>query len=196
MRKLFAALVKYIIMFAVIVGLVWFVGFKFREYTLPFETFMAPKVDKIAFMTGLKEDTTGYGAIRDSILTPYDELEMEIQASRAAIVARNLQLDTLIQQNTSFQDSLIDEKDKLIAKQIELTAKEDENLTKLAKIYEAMKPNEAAGIILQLSDQAAVEILYKMSEQAAGKLIAALGDPIRAADISNRYRRLQTEIKK
>jgi len=196
MKKLFASIFKLVFIFLVIVGIFIFIGSQFRRYTLPFERVFQPKVDKFLIMVHLKEDTTRVGVPIDTLLTAEEELAL-------AIKTRMESLDSLEQILSVREDSLNLQRSRLesdradlTARQTELTDTEDENLTKLAKLYGQMKPKEAAQILLQLPDQTAVEILYRMNDREAGKLIEALGDPVRAADIISRYRRLQSIIKK
>ena len=196
MKKLFDSIFKFVFIFLVFVGIFVFVGSQFRRYTFPFERFLQPKVDKFLIMAHLKVDTTRMAVPIDTVLTAEEELAL-------AIKTRMDYLDSLEQILGVREDSLNlqqirleSDRAELTARQTDLTETEDENLGKLAKLYGQMKPKEAAQILRQLPDQTAVEILYRMNDREAGKLIEALGDPVRAADIITRYRRLQSTIKK
>lgn len=59
------------------------------------------------------------------------------------------------------------------------------SLSRVAKLYEQMKPAEAARIAGQLSTDLLVEIIPRMKPRAAGKLLSAM-DSKRAAEISRR----------
>ncbi len=59
------------------------------------------------------------------------------------------------------------------------------SLSRVAKLYEQMKPAEAARIASQLSTELLVEIIPRMKPRAAGKLLSAM-DSKRAAEISRR----------
>jgi flagellar motility protein MotE (MotC chaperone) len=104
-------------------------------------------------------------------------------------------LETNVKTREYSVDSL---KQELLSRQSELTDQESANITNLAKLFNSMKPEQAATVVLQLPDQTAVEILYQMKEREAGKLIEQLAqsDPVRAADITERYKRLVPPIKK
>ena len=196
MKKLFVSIFKLVFIFLIIVVVFIFIGSEFRRYTLPFELFFQPKIDKFLVFVNLREDTTGLAARIDTVLTAEEELALDIKM-------RMDYLDSLEQtlrvreDSVDFQKSMLEsDRAELVVRQTELTEIEDENLSKLAKLYAQMKPREAARILLQLPDQTAVEILYRMNDREAGKLIEALDDPVRAADIISRYRRLQSVIKK
>lgn len=73
-------------------------------------------------------------------------------------------------------------------KPIDLEQQKKEELkriSKLSRIYAAMKPEEAAGIITQLDDDTVVAVLSKMEEEQAAKILA-LTDSATAARISQR----------
>lgn len=58
-------------------------------------------------------------------------------------------------------------------------------IRKLAKIYEAMRPEEAAPILARMDDNEIVDILLRMRQRSAAKLMSNL-DPVTAARISKR----------
>lgn len=62
-------------------------------------------------------------------------------------------------------------------------AAEKKRVSKLARLYEGMKPQEAADIIDELEDRLAVAILQKMDESQASKILAKL-EPEKAARLS------------
>lgn len=62
-------------------------------------------------------------------------------------------------------------------------AQETKNISKLARLYGNMKPEEAVPILTQLDDPTVVVILNKMEEDQAAKILAQF-DPAKAAQIS------------
>ena len=65
------------------------------------------------------------------------------------------------------------------------TNEQKTGIRKLAKIYEAMRPEEAAPILARMDDEEIVEILLRMRQRSAAKLMSNL-DPVIAARISKR----------
>ena len=193
MRKLIAGLLKNILIFVIILALVGFVGYKFRSQTLPLETMLRPTVNKLFIMAGLQEDTTGVGLGIDTTLTAEEELRLQIDNRMNQLSLRSSMLDSIEQNIGLRQDSLEIQKQQLVTRQGQLTVTQNTNLAKLALLYNNMVPQQAAQILLQLPDQTAVEILYRMTDREAGKVIEALGDPVRAADILKRYQQIQTQ---
>ena len=196
MKKLFAGLLKYIFTFIVILIIVTVLGRTFREHTLSIERVLQPKVDKLFIMAHLKVDTTKVRV--DTTLTPKEELDREIETARSLLKMRLAYVDSL-ETNVKTREYSVDSlKQELLSRQSELTDQESANITNLAKLFNSMKPEQAATVVLQLPDQTAVEILYQMKEREAGKLIEQLAqsDPVRAADITERYKRLVPPIKK
>jgi len=57
-----------------------------------------------------------------------------------------------------------------------LKGEETANLKKLAQQYEAMKPDKAAPILKQLSENTAAKIMYLMRERSVGKILENLDE--------------------
>lgn len=77
---------------------------------------------------------------------------------------------------------------KELEQKIENLKKEDEkkndvNISKLAKVYNAMKPADAAQIMKNLNDELVIEILRRVKQRQAAKILSQL-PPARAARIS------------
>ena len=68
-------------------------------------------------------------------------------------------------------------------KQKEEEAAERKRVSKLAKLYNEMKPEAAADIMTDLDDEIAVAVLQKMDESQAAKVLAAL-DPGQSARLT------------
>ena len=74
---------------------------------------------------------------------------------------------------------------KLEARQLEYIAERDQSAAKLAKMYEAMKADEAAPILSGLDPEIVLDIMVRMKERQAAKIMAKM-DPALAALISTR----------
>lgn len=72
-----------------------------------------------------------------------------------------------------------------IEKQMQEAAKaEKKRAAKLARLYENMKPQEAADIMNEMDDATVISVLQRMEESAAAKVLAKL-DPVKAGRLSN-----------
>lgn len=74
---------------------------------------------------------------------------------------------------------------KLEARQLQYIAERDQSAAKLAKMYEAMKADEAAPILSGLDPDIVLDIMVRMKERQAAKIMAKM-DPALAALISTR----------
>ena len=188
MRKLIGSLIKYFIIFLVILALVAVAGNQLREYTYSVEQMLGPTVENLLIMVNLKQDTTGIGAAIDTTLTANEELGLQITLTQDLLAKRAALLDSIQQSIQVREDSINIAREDILSRQTVIEQAEQDNFTKLAKLFDAMAPEIASAVLLQLPDDSAVEILYQMSEREAGKLIESL-DPVRAADIIERFRR-------
>ena len=188
MRKLIGSLIKYFIIFLVILAFVAVAGNQLREYTYSVEQMLGPTVENLLIMVNLKQDTTGIGAAIDTTLTANEELGLQITLTQDLLAKRAALLDSIQQSIQVREDSINIAREDILSRQTVIEQAEQDNFTKLAKLFDAMAPEIASAVLLQLPDDSAVEILYQMSEREAGKLIESL-DPVRAADIIERFRR-------
>jgi len=83
-----------------------------------------------------------------------------------------------------------DEELKALQRQLEnlqqasaTTGDENPNIKQLAKVYDAMQPEKAAQIILELDDQLIASLLKRLKQRQAAKIMGAI-PPMRAAKIS------------
>ena len=74
-------------------------------------------------------------------------------------------------------------KEEIEKRQKEEEAAERKRVSKLAKLYNEMKPEAAADIMTDLDDEIAVAVLQKMDESQAAKVLAAL-DPGQSARLT------------
>ncbi len=74
---------------------------------------------------------------------------------------------------------------RLEASQKAYIQEKDQSAEKLAKMYEAMKPDQAAPIISSLDPDVILEIMSRMKDRQAAKIMAKM-DPALAAQLSTR----------
>ncbi len=74
---------------------------------------------------------------------------------------------------------------ELEARQSEYVAERERSATRLAKMYEAMKPDQAAPILGAMDMEVILEIMTRMKERQAAKILASM-DAGLAAQISTR----------
>jgi flagellar motility protein MotE (MotC chaperone) len=130
----------------------------------------------------------------------YDKTDIEaiqfamqaIEKKRSEVLTLEANLGTLRSNIAAEKEALVTEQDrlktlidKLALLQNDLAANEEQSLARLAKMYEMMKPNEAAEIASQLDVDLLVKIVPRMKERAAAKLISAL-DTSKAVQITQR----------
>ncbi|HEY6917868.1 MAG TPA: hypothetical protein VI412_01310 [Tabrizicola sp.] len=89
-----------------------------------------------------------------------DEREAEIELARAAVLKQNQELTALREDVSRLLD--------------QAKATEAADVSRLVKIYQAMKPTEAAGILQDADLELAVLVLSAMSERNAGPIMAAM----------------------
>src|SRR6056297_3631326 len=120
----------------------------------------------------LPELLAAIAAEHDALAARAAELDLraaEIDLARAAVMSQNQQLA-----------ALRDELSRLLEQ-----ARGDHNadITRLVKIYEAMKPAEAAAIMQEADLELAVLVISAMPERSSGPIMATM-DPMRANAIS------------
>jgi len=74
---------------------------------------------------------------------------------------------------------------KLDSKQSDYIEEREKSATRLAKMYEAMKPDQAAPIMSSLEMDIIIEIMSRMKERSAAKVLSKM-DPGLAAQVSTR----------
>lgn len=103
-----------------------------------------------------------------------DEREAEINLARALVLKQNEELTRL--------------REDVAALLEQAKGAEAADVTRLVKIYEAMKPAEAAGILQAADLELAVLVIAAMAERNAGPIMAAM-----AADRANAVSRILLE---
>jgi flagellar motility protein MotE (MotC chaperone) len=96
-----------------------------------------------------------------------DAREKELKKREALIAATNTEISGKVKELTTLKTEI----EKLMKKQ---TDEEQENVTRLVRIYEGMKPKDAARIFNALDMDVLVSVLGKMGEKKSGAIIAAM----------------------
>lgn len=97
----------------------------------------------------------------------------------------------LLRQNVAVQEKVLDDSRKqleaviakLESKQVAYVEEREKSAARLAKMYEAMKPDQAAPIMGALELEIVLEIMARMKERPAAKILSKM-DPGFAAQVS------------
>ena len=189
MKNLIKGLFKYLFLLFLFSVIIFFVGYFYRNQTRPIENLVQRTV-----VSRILPDTTGTGLAVDTVLTPEQELSIEINRRQQELAAQQSRLDSLEQAYTDSITAVSTLRQELMGMQQTLTQQESDNLDRLAKLYESIKPEQASQILMQLNEQTIAEILFRMSDRQAGKIMGEI-DPLMAADITTRLRQLKQQVR-
>ncbi len=114
---------------------------------------------------------------RDKLAVEWDEL----RAARKRVLLEQGEIDTR-QKEVEALLARVDEKLR------GASAEKAQTFDQLAKVYETMKPDAAAGILGDMDLETATEVLRRMKERNAAEILARF-DPARAAEVSKRMLR-------
>jgi flagellar motility protein MotE (MotC chaperone) len=131
----------------------------------------------------------------DAAKTRYDaeradleRLKKEVEADKQAIHAAADEIDKRVK-------GLAAERDELFRLRTHVKDDEKRNFTTVAKMYEAMPPEDAAKRLDELDDETAAKLVAQMSDRRAGRILAAMQTP-RAVLITKRLQALSPETTK
>lgn len=113
-----------------------------------------------------------------------DGREKELQKREALVAATNAEITAKVKELTSLKTEL----EALLKRQNEA---EDQNTARLVKIYEGMKPKDAARIFNDLDMDVLISVVSKMGEKKSALVIAAMD-----ADKARRLTLMLSENKK
>ncbi len=126
--------------------------------------------------------------LEQSQLFEANQKKIEELASQETRVQEEIaRLEALKAENAHYKDSIAADRNRIESLVGENRQLSDQRIEELAQVYGAMKPVEAAPILLNLQDTAISRILKKIPEnRSQAKLMAALGamDSKRAAEIT------------
>jgi flagellar motility protein MotE (MotC chaperone) len=129
-----------------------------------------------------KVEQVRHTARRDSMLAAgsrvFQAAQQEIaglKREQERLAEQQARLELLQAEIEKGREELVKERGQLEKKMAETPAIEDARFKKLAKIYQAMKPGEAAAILETIQDSQVAAILGKMTDdKQKGKILAAL----------------------
>lgn len=127
------------------------------------------------------KDYEGAERVFNDMATERDRIQQEredLNAQRQAAAAQQL---LLAQEREQLQAVIA----KLEERQKTYAAEQEQSAAKLAKMYEAMKPAQAAPIISALDLDIILDIMGRMKERPAAKILANM-DAALAAQVSTR----------
>ena len=115
---------------------------------------------------------------KDAALKRREELveneKQDLRTAEAALETRLLELQKL--------------RDQIREMLTDLDAEREERVASLVKMFESMRPKQAAAILAVTDDEVALEVLERMNQGKAGKTLAAM-EPKRAASLAERIGR-------
>jgi flagellar motility protein MotE (MotC chaperone) len=115
---------------------------------------------------------------KDSALKRREELveneKQDLRAAEAALESRLVELQKL--------------RDQIREMLTDLDGEREERVVNLVKMFESMRPKQAAAILEVTDDEIALEVLERMNQGKAGKTLAAM-DANRAAGLAERIGR-------
>ncbi len=115
---------------------------------------------------------------KDAALKRREELveneKQDLRTAEAALESRLLELQNL--------------RDQIRGMLTDLDGAREERVASLVKMFESMRPKQAAAILQVTDDEIALEVLERMNRAKAGKTLAAM-DPERASDLAERIGR-------
>ena len=162
--------------FIVMVGIIYGIVYMLRDKPLPFQS----KIEKMMSKEAVVDSSliTGIPTAEQLRTQDYekrkiklDEWESNIKSEEQKVVFEKDSLKSVKQQ----LDMLIGQKEGI----------QNDRIKKLAKVYEGMRPEDAAPIISQLDDQTIVEIFLQMEDRRVARIIGLM--PVdRATEITQR----------
>jgi flagellar motility protein MotE (MotC chaperone) len=143
-----------------------------------------------------KKEAVVYSPTEVSVLQELSKRRITIEQREKQLEMKQTTLNMLeqsIQQKLDQMSAMQSELQGIIA---EYDKHEDEKTARLVRIYEAMKPNEAAQIFEKLEDTVLIEVASKMKEAKLALILAKM-DPMKAKELTmelaNR-RRIKSQV--
>lgn len=112
-----------------------------------------------------------------------DQREKALDTREALLSATQKQIEDKMSEMTELKDQI----EKLLGQQ---ESQETDRIKSLVKIYEGMKPKEAAAIFNQMDMSVLLQVISKMSERKSAPIIAAM-DTAKANELTVRLTEMQ-----
>ena len=149
-----------------------------------------------------REDSTGLGPL--TRLDP-EEVEKEIIKEFQSVVEQTNYLEEKIEEYRLKQEELKQMEDDIRRREIDLRDREtrfgqaqlmatNENLNNTAKLYENMKADMAAPLMITMPDTVLVQILRRMKDRNAAKVLQIIGNELADVDRTKRINQLFKDL--
>jgi flagellar motility protein MotE (MotC chaperone) len=138
-----------------------------------------------------KEEPPEVGEAERALLLDLRKRRQEIEARDAALTAREAVLSAAERKLTARVEELQALQSRLEALERARKAHEEANWQGLVKLYESMRPREAAAIFNELDTPVLLEVLDRMKETKAAPVLAAM-QADRARQITAELARMRT----
>jgi len=148
------------------------------------------------------EDTTGLGPL--TRLDP-EEVDKEIIEDFQSVVEQKNYLEEKIEEYRLKQEELFQMENDLRRREIALRDREtlfgqaqlmatNENLNNTAKLYENMKADMAAPLMITMPDTVLVQILRRMKDRNSAKILSIIGNELADVDRTKRINQLFKDL--
>lgn len=131
----------------------------------------------------LPRNERAFSPAEAEILQDLEEQRVALDRREQALELREKladMLETRLAERTAQLETLKAQIEKMI---VNLSGKDDKEVTQLSQMYAAMKPDVAAGVLNRLDNAIVHDILIKMPVKKSGKIMESL-DPVKARVIS------------
>lgn len=175
MKVLIKFLVLFTLSFIIVMGAVTAFIYSFRDKELPGEKWIQSQIQE--------------AAIDSSAITGVPTAEqlraMDYEKRQLALNEREVKIDNDEERINVKMDSLNQVKEQLEMLIGTKQGIKETRIKKLAKVYEGMRPEEAAPILSELDDLTIIDIMLQMSDRSVSKILGQM--PVdRATEISQR----------
>ena len=161
--------------FIIVMGAVTGIVYQFRDKELPGEKWIQSRYKKAEVDSSLIV----------GIPTPEQLRAQDYEKRKLALDEREIDINKDQQRINYQKDSLATVKQQLDILLGQKSAEKKDRIKKLAKVYEGMRPDEAAPILSELDDLTIVDILLEMEDRRVSKILGQM--PVdRATEISQR----------
>jgi flagellar motility protein MotE (MotC chaperone) len=126
------------------------------------------------------------------VLLELRQRRQELDARDAAVTARESMLTAAEQKLTARVAELQALQKKLVAMEAARKEREDVSWQGLVKLYEAMKPRDAATIFNDLDMPVLLQVVDRMKEAKAAPVLAAM-QPDKARDLTAKLAQMRTQ---
>jgi flagellar motility protein MotE (MotC chaperone) len=147
------------------------------------EKLAALKGKKSVDATTIEKSDLDYNPIEQGILRNLRKRRLELEAREQEIITKDNLLKATAQKIDNKTAQLVKLKDEVQVLLADLQSQEEMNLNSLVKIYENMKPKDAAAIFEDLSMPVLLPVVNKMKEAKVAPILAQM-NPAKARQVT------------